>query len=426
MFSVFSEIGKLKKVLVHTPGPEVDQMPPALMDKLLFDDLLYGEIARQEHAYFCKVMTMMGVDVVDLQTLFEEAAEAAPTEFRQLVDRVISFERLSTSAAARLQAMENRELARTLVLGMLVPQEDMAPDRIYSLIPVPNLLFARDPQFIIGDQIVFSAMKENARKREPLISSFAFKHHPDFNGCNVLHDASRRGLDRSFVKFGSGTIEGGDVLVLKEGVVLIGISDRTTEYGAELLIQALRKHGQFHSVILVSMPSSRAQMHLDTIFTRVSQSECLIYSPMIAPNSAETLSAITIDLRDRHDSGRRKPSLLDALRDLGIALEPIYCGGRDDYIQQSREQWTDGANAFVIRPSMIIMYDRNVATIKELERHGYCMVRPEDLKSSSIGDVKYEIKEDGKYCFLIPSNELSRARGGPRCMTMPLLRESIS
>lgn len=426
MLSVFSEIGELKKVLVHAPGPEVDQMPPALMEKLLFDDLLYGPKAREEHAYFCKVMTMLGVQVIDLQTLFEESAEAEPEDFKAMVDRIISFERLSASSAKRLLDMDERKLARHLVQGMLAPQKDIAPDRIYSLIPLPNLLFARDPQIVLGNKIVFSAMKENARKREPMISSFAFQNHPDFKDSKVLLDTSWRGLDRGFVKFGSGTIEGGDVLVLKEGVVLIGISDRTTEYGAELLIQSLREDKQFHTVILVPMPSSRAQMHLDTIFTRLSHDECLIYSPMIAPGSSETLSAITIDLRDPSDCGRRKPSLLDALKDSGIELEPIYCGGHDDYIQQSREQWTDGANAFVVRPSVILMYDRNGVTIKELERQGYYVVSPEDVRTSPAGAIEFEDKPDRKYCFLIPSNELSRARGGPRCMTMPLYREPVS
>jgi arginine deiminase len=218
------------------------------------------------------------------------------------------------------------------------------------------------------------------------------------------------------------TLEGGDVLVFHEGVVLIGLSERTMEPAADRLVAALREQGQFRAVVLVNMPATRNAMHLDTIFTRASKDECLVYAPMICEGSPETVSAVAIDLQDDHHHGVRFPSLLSALRALGVDLNPLYCGGRTSYVQQAREQWTDGANCFALRPGVVLLYERNRATARELADHGYEVVEVSKLPFDEDGTCLRSFSPRQKYALLLEGHELSRARGGPRCMTMPLRR----
>jgi arginine deiminase len=208
-------------------------------------------------------------------------------------------------------------------------------------------------------------------------------------------------------------------------VITVGVSERTMERSIDLLADTVRKLGQFRHLIMVRMPWSRSQMHLDTVFTRIAEDQCLVYPPMFEEGYAETLSVVTIDLESQAaDAGRRHRSFFDACRAAGVDLEPVPCGGTDDYIQQTREQWTDGANSFALAPGLIFMYRRNQATLEELDRRGWRIVRAQEFVADP--DTYLESHAEGRRIALtLPSSELSRARGGPRCMTMPLARAAI-
>ncbi len=419
---VDSEIGTLREVLVHLPGPEVDSMPPELMGEFLFDDILYGPGARSEHARFTAVLRCLGAKVTDFSDLLVGALEHAGDARRELLDTVARFEELPRSTSAELAALGPSELAEVLIAGQRVDRRDLSPENLFRILPVPNLLFSRDAQVVLGDGVVISGMSRRARQREALLSRFVFTHHPRFGPETIRADFAaplRRASSRTPAL---PTLEGGDILVFREGVVVAGVSERTMERGVDRLTETLRSLDRFRALVMVPLPRQRSAMHLDTIFTRTSEDDCLVYAPLILPGGPETLSVITIDLARAGDWGRRRPSLLEALRELGVDLRPISCGGEDDYIQQAREQWTDGANSFAQRPGLVYLYARNTRTAEELEKRGYHVLSVDEMDFGPDGECRYAFTEGTRYAILVAGHELSRARGGPRCMTMPLVR----
>ncbi len=419
---VFSEIDPLKRVLVHAPGPEVDTMLPEEMHRFLFDDVLYGVQARAEHRQFRAILRAFGVEVVDSQQLLKEAIAAQPEASVGLVRSVQQSEGLVPEVTDRLLAMAPFELGDALVQG--IPPRGVGLDELYrdAPLPLPNLLFSRDAGMVVGDQIVIASMRTAARQREPLLLRFLMEHHPQLAGTPVMLDLTPATSRSTTSTLAAPTLEGGDVLVLHEGVVLIGISERTIQAAADRLVERLRADERFHTAVLVFLPAARHAMHLDTVFTRTSESECLVYAPMIEPGNLATASAVSIDLRTPDDYGRRFPSLLDALRAVGVDLEPIACGGRASLVQQAREQWTDGANCFAIQPGVVVIYGRNHHTAEELYRYGYEVVGVGGLPYDEEGRCLRSFSPSRKYALLLEGSELCRARGGPRCMTMPLWR----
>ncbi len=423
--SVYSEIGRLRDVLVHEPGAEVDNMPPSMMSELLFDDILYGPRARLEHRRYRAVLERLGVRTWDSADLLHTALEADSAAIRGLLVKLQELEGLSLDIIHELEGLAPAELADALIHGRLARPDKLEPDGLFKLAPLPNLLFSRDPQIVLGSGVVISSMSRLARQREPLLSRHIFEYHPELSDSVVLEDFLRAGRGHTWLQNVPLTIEGGDVLVFHEGVVIVGISERTMERAVDRLVRALRATNTFETLIMVPMPRKRSVMHLDTIFTRTSRDECLAYAPLILRGRAETLSVIRIDLRDPDDWGRRRPSLLDALREVGVDLTPICCGGPASYISQTREQWTDGANSFAVRPGVVLIYHRNTATAEELGRRGYDVVSIADMAFDDDGRCLYDFDDDRKYAILVAGEELSRARGGPRCMTMPLVRDAV-
>ncbi len=425
--SVFSETTRLRQVVVHNPGPEVDLMVPGMMEKLLFDDILYGDLARKEHGQFRQVLAKVAEEVLDIQDLFIEALQdegvklAFIEDLRQLVG-------LPVDTCALLRDMKPADAARSVIGG--VPWEDMPShtrweeEFDYRVRPIPNLLFMRDPASVIGDGYSVNSMATWAREREPLILSYVFRHHPRLRH----HTDQDKWFDqvtpliRGEIK-APVSLEGGDILVLSPKVLAVGCSERTQADAIHLLAESLRTHravdeSSFDHLLMVLMPKKRSAMHLDTIFTRTSEDECLVYPPYFLDGSRELLNVTSVDLRRGELRMSTQPSLLKSLKAVGIELEPIFCGGQDPILQQ-REQWTDGANAFCLAPGVITSYGRNLATAEALERAGYRVVTAAQV----LMEASLDLLDGGKYLIQIEASELSRARGGPRCMTMPLSRE---
>jgi arginine deiminase len=416
--NVTSEIGRLRSVLIHLPGREIDLMVPPMMAQLLFDDILYGQVAREEHRRFQQLIRFVADEVYDLQDLLEEVLENGDAK-EKIVRDLAKRNGLSRKLLAHFRELAAGALAEVLIAG--IARDTKSGDLPeFDLFPIPNLFFMRDPQIVLGDRVVVSSMATQARRRESLLSKYVFENHPHFSGqASFWVDFMATEPESRRVP----TLEGGDVLVARRDLLLVGITERTNKAGVEALIRSLKRaDAGVESVIIVDIPRQRSFMHLDTIFTFINRHECLIYPPVILPSGGQAAKITSVDLtKKRSVAYTQEKSLLAALKKNRFDLKPIYCGG-PSAVDQQREQWTDGANAFALAPGIILLYERNVRTAEELARHGYHIVYEDDLL---LGRTELETWTDKKYALQIAGNELSRARGGPRCMTMPLEREDL-
>lgn len=415
--NVTSEIGRLRSVLVHLPGREIDVMIPPMMNQLLFDDILFGQVAREEHRRFQQVIRFIAPEVLDMQDLLEDVLEDEDAR-RAILRDLAKRSHLGRRATALLREQPAAALAELLIGGMTDDREKSGDLPKFDLFPVPNFFFMRDPQVVLGDRVIVSGMATQARRRESLISKYVFRYHKEFRGDDSFWvDLTNETPERP-----RNTLEGGDVLVASREVLLVGLSERTNRAGVKQLARALQKSGSgVKSIIVVEMPKQRSFMHLDTVFTFTSAGECLIYPPVILPSGSQAAKVTTAELGPRSITWHEQKSLLSALKRKGFDLEPIYCGGKRA-VDQQREQWTDGANAFALAPGVVLLYERNVKTAEELAKHDYHIVYEDDLL---LGRTEMETWTDKKYAIQLAGHELSRARGGPRCMTMPLEREDV-
>jgi arginine deiminase len=420
--NVTNEIGKLKSVLVHLPGREIDVMVPPMMAQLLFDDILYGQMAREEHRRFQQLIRFIADDVYDMQDLLEEVLEE--DEIKQLVVKDLAKRnRFSRRLTGWLREQTASVLAEVLIGGITNDREVSGELPKFDLYPVPNYFFMRDPQIVLGDGVVISSMATQARRRESLLSKYVFQYHRGFRDRELFWVDFMDGESKEApMSRKAPAIEGGDVLIARRDLLMVGASERTNKAAIEQLARTLRSSGAgVQTIIVVELPKARSFMHLDTVFTFISRNECLIYPPVILPGGSQAAKVSSIDLRKREITYTAEKSIFTALKKKKIEVEPIYCGGQRA-VDQQREQWTDGANAFALAPGIILLYERNVRTAEELAGHGYHIVYEDDLL---LGRTELETWTDKKYALQLQGHELSRARGGPRCMTMPLDREDV-
>ncbi len=404
---VRNEIKPLRKVLLHRPGRELLNLTPDRLGELLFDDIPYLKVAQEEHDAFARVLRENGAEVVYLEDLMTEVLQQNPelTEtflYQWLEEGNIKTRRWQDKLFDHLmQRYAGKALVEKTMEGITLREmgsathayslEDrIAPPDDLVVAPMPNLYFTRDPFASVGDGILLNRMHFPTRRRETIYADYIFRYHPDFAGKITRY------YDRSF----HGSIEGGDVLNLTEDTLAIGLSERTSPDGVERAARALFSDpdAQIRTVLAFDIPRCRAFMHLDTVFTQVDYDKFTIHPAILGPLS---VYEITPGKRDPADLRiRRIDADLEHLLEYYARVdkvELIRCGG-DDMIAAAREQWNDGSNTLCLEPGKIIVYQRNQIT----------------------NDI---LREKGLTVLEIPSAELSRGRGGPRCMSMPLVRD---
>ncbi|HEY6322483.1 MAG TPA: arginine deiminase family protein [Thermoanaerobaculia bacterium] len=421
---VDSEIGRLRRVLVHRPGREIDWMVPSIMERLLFDDILDGDEARGEHVMFCEVLRRAGVEALDAQDLLAEvlAGDAVRRDLLRELERDYAVQ---PPVLRQLERLAPAALAATLIEGIRLPpnEADAGRRQFFALNPVPNYFFQRDPQVVLGNRLVVSSMANDAREREPLLARTIFAHHPALAAVAATFEIEvpPSGAPQHDPGFPYPTLEGGDVVVVDAEIVMVGLSERTNRRGVETLAEYLRlEETSFRHMVVVELPHKRSYMHLDTVFTLIDRGLCLAHLPVVEPGGPESAHVYSVDLYARELTFTLRAGLLRTLGEMGVELSVVPCGGALEAIDQQREQWTDGANAFALAPGVVLLYQRNRKTIAELARRGFRVLAGEDVAAG-----REDLMSGGPAVVTLWSNELSRARGGPRCMTMPLERERV-
>ncbi|XWN36583.1 MAG: arginine deiminase family protein [Balneola sp.] len=406
--NVSSEIGHLNGVIVHTPGHEVSLVNPELKDELLFDDIIFEEDAREEHLdmldLFKAAMPKAG-QVIEIVDLFKDSIqnEEARAFFIEQLIREFPEENLSV-IEKQLQELDAQQLLEFSTQGVLPGGSK------FSLLPSPNLLFTRDLAAVVDDTILISRAATKTRLRESLMMETIVEFNPLFESVR----------DSAIRISGNQSIEGGDVLVESKDLVLIGMSERTSFTGLMKAADGLLNHG-VKTVLAVDIPKQRSSMHLDTIFTFASNSECIAFPPAIMEQQDNVVALQKVNGAIQAES---RSSLQSALNEFSAnTYDFIKCGG-EDRTNQFREQWTDGANVFALAPGVIVGYERNTNTFNTLVDHGYSYMNQFEF-IEEFAEKGLDLNQDNKIAVSFQGHELCRGRGGARCMTMPISREEI-
>jgi arginine deiminase len=430
--SIHDEISPLRRVLVHRPGDELVRMTQHQLERLLFDDILAPTEAAREHDLMTDILRAAGAEVLDVSDLLLEALERSSDEMREgLIRRVCELAGASELydelcgwspailSKALICGVAWRELSgRPSNLGRI--RRELDSEQFSALPPQPNLMFMRDPCITFGDRVLVGRMATDARAREPLLVAYAVELSGSFEPGRLLFDSDDAHRHQAFRCF-----EGGDVLVLNRRVLLVGCSVRTSAQTIERVAREalFPTFGELERIYAVMMPQQRSVMHLDTILTHIDEQLFLGHAPLLGgdDNRDRRLPVARLS-RDAPAELLAGASVLDVLREeLSDEVAVVPCGGKDP-LHQEREQWTDGANALCVAPGRFILYARNARTIAELRDHGFeetalHMVQPADERRDRTAEGMTR-----RTVFSFPGFELSRARGGGRCLTMPLAR----
>lgn len=416
--NVSSEIGKLKRVIVHRPDEGIARISPRRAEELLFDDIVHLPQMQAEHDIFTNVLRAFLGDenVLETRQLLVEALDTASDTKEEMIEKIIDYEELPPSYAKMLGQLSNEDLADTLITGYLESGNHILFD------PIPNFIFTRDISVTVNDHILILKAAKQARFRENFLARFIFLAHPIFGasreGGKIINlnrveqfPPSKRGENIS--------IEGGDCMIINKDYLLIGRSERTNAYTIRALAETLFERSVVKNVVQINIPQERSFMHIDTIFTHINQNHITAFKPIVVDGLSSN-----VEVHRTNGTNTFYPSVKDFIRsEINPKMKFILSGdGESPY--QEREQWTDGCNLVTLKPGVALTYDRNPRTELAFKDYGYNIIPARKfLEDVKLGKIQTDTLENT--IITLPSNELSRARGGSHCMTCPIEREDI-
>jgi len=411
---ISSEIGELEGVILHTPGAEVENMTPENAQRALYSDILNLNVAYKEYAQLKGVLSKVAktYEVIDL--LEKVLVNYEGKEY--LLEKICRHEN-AMSLYDYLIDIEAKPLARMLIEGVPLVRNTLTnflSKERFALGPLYNFYFTRDSSIAIGEDMLIAKMANVVRDRESIIMDAIFSRSTVFN-TKIINPTT-------FNNSGNVTIEGGDVLVIRDDILLVGNGVRTNTFGIDFILNHFfaRDNKRIRHILVQELPyKPESFIHLDMVFTMLDYDKCMVYEPIILqPNRYQTVH-ITV-YKGKVKEIKTVDNLLVALKGLGVDLKPIICGGTNDPWIQEREQWHSGANFFAIGPGKVIGYGRNVNTLEEMNKNGFEILKAKDIVSGRVDMNSY-----GKFVVTLDGSELPRGGGGARCMTLPVKRKPL-
>jgi arginine deiminase len=409
---ITSEIGDIEAVILHTPGPEVENMTPGNAERALYSDILNLPVAIEEYRQLSGVLEKLA-QTFQVKDLLSEIL-TDPLVKTSLIERICTTEKV-LNIKEDLLALNHKELAEQLIEGVALKRDSLTTylsDERYALKPLHNFFFTRDASVTIYNEVMISKMANKVRERESIIMEAIFEHSPHFKTKTISPMNTWHTGNETF-------IEGGDILIAREDILVVGNGARTSTQGIDFLADQMKRQRKKKHIIVQQLPTSpESFIHLDMIFTLLDKDTCMVYEPMIVRENNYVTILMTIENGNVTQISRQS-DLLEALSSLGMDLEPVPCGGKDQW-QQEREQWHSGANFFAIGPGKLMGYARNVHTLEVLNNVNYEIIKAADVISGKVNLENYN-----KYVVTIEGSELPRGGGGARCMTMPVRRKNV-
>jgi len=410
--NVTSEIGRLNAVIVHTPGQEVENMTPANAERALYSDILNLPISIKEHSYFENVLSKVAT-VYQLKDLLIDVLNNKHVK-KNIVESMFKGQN-SKNILPELLNMDSNILGSKIIEGLEIKKDSLTNflnNQRYTIQPLHNFYFMRDASVSIGNEVMISRMAGLVRRPETIIMKAIFENHPAFN-TNTINIPE-------LINSKATLIEGGDVHIAREDILLIGIGARTNSQGVDALIHYYNSINEEKHFVIQELPlTPESFIHLDMVFTLLDKDKCMVYEPVILNSVA--LKTIHIHVKDgKIKSINERTNIIKALEELDMPLTPIVCGGADEW-NQEREQWHSGANFFSFAPGKVLGYARNVHTVDQMNKAGFDIISAADVVAGNDHPDKHDS------CFVtVDGSELARGGGGARCMTMPVNRDSVA